>query len=548
MHIVNVHNLTINHAGREIFRDLMWAIGHRDRVGLVGPNGAGKSSLLKALVGDVIPDKGQIIIPHTVEVGYLPQEVTLPEGDTLLEAALMLPPRFARIEAQISALENDLTRSEVYEDTQRLGETVERLEQLTIHYDQMGGNAHPAKVKEVLFRLGITEADFELPTATLSGGQKKLVALARLAVSKPDLLLLDEPDNHLDLAAKRHLENFIRGYGGAVVIVSHDRYLLDEAVTQIAELEDGKLTLYHGDYSTYATERELRRLKQQQMYVSQQKDIARIEAAIARFELSARTYIDERSARQARSRRRMLDRMAEAGEIIEKVTERRLMQMQLEGGRGSRQALEINELMMGFDDDIILYDLNLLVRHGERVGLIGPNGAGKSVLFRLILGQLEPLAGEVKVGAGTRVGYYSQEHQTLGKWLNGTPIDLVRDVRAMAEGAAVNLLLRFAFTYDQCRQSIHTLSGGERSRLQLLKLTLEAPNLLLLDEPTNNLDIQSCEVLEEALHQFEGAILSISHDRYFLDRTVDRVEVLEHGMLTGYSGGYSDYLSTSQAG
>jgi ATP-binding cassette, subfamily F, member 3 len=244
----------------------------------------------------------------------------------------------------------------------------------------------------------------------------------------------------------------------------------------------------------------------------------------------------------------MLERMAEAGDIIEKVTERRLIQLQLEGGRGSRKALEINDLMMGFDDDIILYDLNLLVRHGERVGLIGPNGAGKSVLFRLILSQLEPLAGEVKVGAGTRVGYYSQEHQTLGKWTTSTPVDLVRDVRPMPEGAAVNLLLRFAFTYDQCRQPIRTLSGGERSRLQLLKLTLEAPNLLLLDEPTNNLDIQSCEVLEEALQEFEGAILTISHDRYFLDRTVDRVEVLQHGMLTGHFGGYSDYLSATQAG
>jgi ATP-binding cassette, subfamily F, member 3 len=223
MHIVNIHNLTINHAGREIFRELMWAISHRDRVGLVGPNGAGKSSLLRALVGDVTPDSGQIIIPSTVEVGYLPQEVTLPEGDTLLAAALVLPPRFARLEAQISALEDALTRPEIYDDAGKLGETVEQLEQLTTHYDHMGGNAHPAKVKEVLFRLGITEADFDLPTATLSGGQKKLVALARLAVSQPDLLLLDEPDNHLDLAAKRHLEAFIRGYNGAVIIVSHDR-------------------------------------------------------------------------------------------------------------------------------------------------------------------------------------------------------------------------------------------------------------------------------------------------------------------------------------
>lgn len=542
MHILNLHHITINHAGNEIFRELTWAIGHRDRVGLVGPNGAGKSSLLKAIVGQVIPDAGQIIVAPHIEVGYLPQEVTLPPAETLLQAALVPPPRLARIEAQIAALEDSLGLAEVYEDTEKLSAAIEQLEVLTVLFDQIGGDKHPARVKEALFRLGFTEADFDLATATLSGGQKKLVALARLSLAKPELILLDEPDNHLDLSAKRHLEAFITGYNGAVVIVSHDRYLLDEAITKIAELDAGKLTVYHGNYSTYATERELQRLKQQQLYVAQQKDLAQIEAAIARFELSARLYIDERSARQARSRRKMLERMEANGDIIDKVTERRLMDLQIEGGRGSQKALEITGLTMGFDDDLILYELDLLIRHGERVGLIGANGAGKSVLFRLILGQLAPLSGRINIGPSTRIGYYSQEHQTLGAWAHRTPIELLRDIRPMPEGAAVNLLLRFAFQYDQCRQPIRTLSGGERSRLQLLKLTLEAPNLLLLDEPTNNLDIQSCEVLEEALHDFEGAILTISHDRYFLDRTVDRVERLQDGALKGFIGGYSDYL------
>ncbi|MFZ4816876.1 MAG: ribosomal protection-like ABC-F family protein, partial [Phototrophicaceae bacterium] len=509
MHVLSIQALTVNHAGREIFRDLSWAVGDRDRVGLVGPNGAGKSSLLKTLVGIVTPDSGQIHKAATVEIGYLPQEVTLPAEMTLIQVASILPERFARLDAQITQLEGQLANPAVLENPDKMNSVIERLEALSTQYEQLGGLKHASKVKEALIRLGFTPEDFDLPVTTLSGGQKKLAALARLVVSKPEVILLDEPDNHLDLHAKRHLERFITDYPGAVVIVSHDRYLLDETVTQIAELENGKITLYKGNYSTYAIERERARLKQQQQYITQQKEIAQIEAAIARFELWARMVVDERHIKQARSRRKMLERMEANGEMIEKVSERRLMKLQLEGGRGSKKALDVQALTMGFDD-LLFYDLNLQVRHGERVGLIGQNGAGKSVLFKLILGQLQPLEGEITLGASTRVGYYSQEHQTLGDWLQRTPIEFVRDVRPMPEGAAVNTLLRFAFRYDHCRQPIGTLSGGERSRLQLLKLTLDAPNLLLLDEPTNNLDIESCEVLEEALNEFEGAILTIS--------------------------------------
>lgn len=545
MHILHISNLAINYAGREIFRELSWTIGDRDRVGMVGPNGAGKSSLLKAIRGIVTPDSGYINIQRGVMVGYLPQEVEQPTGMTLLEAALIQPPRLAQVEAEINALEEQLGDPDVYSDENRLAEVMEQLERATTLYDRLDGPRHHAKVEEVLFRLGFTGADFDLQTDTLSGGQKKLVALARLAIEQPEILLLDEPDNHLDLDAKHHLETFIRGYKGGVVIVSHDRYLLDEVVNQIAELENGVLTLYPGNYSAYANERELRRLRQQQQYVAQQKEIQRIEAAIARFELWASLVVDERHIRQARSRRKMLERMEERGEIIEKVTERRLMNLQLAGGRGSMKALEIEGLSMAFEDDLIFMDLNLLVLHRERVGLIGPNGAGKSVLFRLILGKLQPLEGTVKIGPSTRVGYYAQEHETLGAWLHRTPIELLRDLRPMNEGTAVNHLLKFAFSYEQCRQPISTFSGGERSRLQLLKLMLEGPNLLLLDEPTNNLDIQSAEVLEEALNEFEGAVLTISHDRYFLDRTVDRLVELQDGGLVSYLGGYSDYLEAT---
>jgi ATP-binding cassette, subfamily F, member 3 len=544
MHIVNINHIGVNLGGYQVFDDLTWVIGDRDRVGLVGPNGAGKSTLMKIIAGKLAPDTGDVIKMRGVAVGYLPQEVTLPDGHCLLAVAMIPPPRLAEVEAEIDELEQQLGLPEVYEDGDRLAGIMDQLQAATELYDRLGGDRHASRVQEILFRLGFDRSDFDLPVETLSGGQKKLVALTRLALESPEVLLLDEPDNHLDLDAKRNLEAFIRDYNGGVMIVSHDRYLLDATVTQIAEMEAGKLKLYEGNYTAYAAEREAQRLRQQQQYVTQQKQITQIEAAIARFELWASMVVDPRHIRQARSRRKMLDKMEERGEIIEKVTEQRTMNLQLEGWRGSTKALEIKSLTMAFDDNPIFFDLDLLVQHGERVGLIGPNGAGKSVLFRLILGELEPVEGEIKIGPSSRIGYYAQEHQTLNNWLKRTPIEYIRDVKPMAEGTAVTQLLRFAFTYEQTRQPIGTLSGGERSRIQLMGLMLQEPNLLLLDEPTNNLDIASAEVLEDVFEDFEGAILTISHDRYFLERTVDRVVELDDGTLTSYTGGYTDYMLT----
>jgi ATP-binding cassette, subfamily F, member 3 len=542
MHIITIDNITVNHAGRLIFENLSWAIGDKDRVGFVGPNGAGKSSLLKVIAGIAQPTIGRATRIGNISVGYLPQDIDLPRGQTLLDAALVLPPKLAQVEAELASIESQLADPAVYNDERKLSRALERQEKALAEYERLGGSRHENRVRELLRSLGFGIEDFDLPMDTLSGGQKKLAALARLAVEMPDVLLLDEPDNHLDLTAKRYLESFIRDYPGAVVIISHDRYLLDETVTQIAELENGKLTAYPGNYSAYANERELRRLRQQQLYVAQQKEIARIEEAIKRFEMWARMVVDERHIKQARSRRKMLERMEANGEIIDKVTEQKVMELQMNGGRGSTKAIELQKLSMAFDDNPVFFDLDLLIRHGERVGLIGPNGAGKSVLFKLILGELEPLDGVIKIGPSTRIGYYSQEHQTLQDWLSRTPVELIRDVKPMQEGAAVTQLLKFAFTYEQVRQPISTFSGGERSRLQLLCLMLTQPNLLLLDEPTNNLDIASVEVLETALEDFDGAVLTISHDRYFLDRVVDRVVELDNGALTSFPGGYTDYL------
>jgi ATP-binding cassette subfamily F protein 3 len=543
MHIIQLDRIAINHAGREIFHDLSWSIGDHDRVGLVGPNGAGKSSLLKAIVGEIQPDAGTIVRMRGVSVGYLPQAVNLTAGQTLLEEAMQLPPELAQVEAELVRIEAALGDPAVYQDPAALARLLGRQEKVLVEYERVGGPRHASRIRELLDSLGFAPDDLALPAETLSGGQKKLVVLARLMAESPDVLLLDEPDNHLDLDAKRRLEALVQDYAGAVVIVSHDRYLLDEVATQIAELADGKLTLYKGNYSAYTTERELQQLRQQQRYAAQQKEIARIEATIKRFEHWASIVVNERHIRQARSRRKMLDRMEANGEIVERVVERRQMDLQLNGWRGSTNALEVKRLSMAFGDNLLFADVSFLLRHGERVGLIGPNGAGKSVLFRLILGELEPLDGLVKLGPSIRVGYYAQEHQTLAAWLHRTPVERIRDLAPMSEGDAVAFLGKFLFGYQQTRQPIGTLSGGEQSRLQLACLMLGQPNLLLLDEPTNNLDIPSAEALERALDDFEGSVLVISHDRYFLDQVVDQVIELDGGPLHSYQGGYTDYLA-----
>ena len=542
MQVLRVNNITVSYGGRRLYSDLSWTIGDRDRVALVGPNGAGKSTLFRVLLGEVEPDSGHVAIPTGFRIGHLPQDVELPPGLTLIETAMIKPPELQRTENRLSDIEARLADPSVYGDEARLAHTLERHEALLAAYERMNGGRHASHVRELLAMLGFAAGDYDRPNEALSGGQKKMVALVRLAVSAPDILLLDEPDNHLDMAGKQQLERFILNYRGGVVIISHDRYLLDEVAGKTAELERGALTIYHGNYSYYVNERQLRRMRQQQQYVTQQKEIARIEAMIERFEAWAKQVLSRKHMLAARQRRRMLEKMEEGGEIVDKIVDQRLMDFKVDGWRGSKKALELKQVSMAFGDEPLFFDASMLLRHGERVGLIGPNGAGKTVLLKLILGQLQPLAGDIVLGPSVRIGFYSQEHQTLAGWLAQTPLDLVRNMQNSSESKAVNFLLRMAFSYEQVRQPIRTLSGGERSRLQLARVMLRQPNLLLLDEPTNNLDIPSVEVLEDALDDFDGTVLIVSHDRYFLDQTVDRLVEIRDGELREYLGGYTEFL------
>jgi ATP-binding cassette subfamily F protein 3 len=547
MQLLNLSNLTLNLAGHKLFADLEWTLLDKQRVGLVGPNGSGKSTLLRLIAGLIVPDRGDVHRRRGLTVGYLPQAVSFDAGATLIERAMRMSPALSQIEARLATITAQLADPDVYGDEARLERVLAQQESALEEFERLGGSAFPGRVRSLLAHLGFSAADYDRPSETLSGGERKLVALVPLAIEEPDLLLLDEPDNHLDLDAKDRLEQFIRSYRGTVIVVSHDRYLLDSTVDHIASLAEGKLELFRGNYSAYVTDCELRRLAQQRRYAAQQKEIARIEASIKRFELWASLVVNERHIKQARSRRRALDRMDERGEIVERVRESRRLGLVLPGSRGSKKALEVEGVSMGFGEELVFVDADLLLRHGERVGLVGPNGCGKSVLMKVCIGEYEPLEGRIRIGPSTRLGYYAQEHDTLQSWLDRSPLELIRDTAAMTEGAAVAMLLKYLFRYDQVHQPIRVMSGGERSRLQLARLVLEKPNLLLLDEPTNNLDIPSAEVLEAALDDFEGSLLVVSHDRYFLDRVVDRVVDMSDGSLTGFDGGYTDFILARNA-
>ena len=535
---IQLSNVTLILGAKRIFENLDWEIQRGQKIGLIGANGAGKSSLFKLIEGEHSPELGgQITRARSLLTGYLPQQPELDLSLTAFAAALAGNPRVAEVHAELETLESSLSDPEVYGHARRLQRALERQRQLIEEYDSLGGDSYPERVRGLLVGLGLAEGDLTKPLSVLSGGQKKLVGLARLLLVRPDVLLLDEPDNHLDLPGKMFLEKLIREYEGTVVIISHDRYLLDAVVTHIAELEDGKLTLFAGDYSSFVSDKEARLARQEEMFRAQKHEINRLQAAIKRYAIWGKVYDNEDFARKAKSMQKRLDKM---DKVEKPVTERRRMGLILNGWRGSNKVLELDGVSKSFGSKRVFADLNETIWHGERVGLIGPNGAGKSVLMRMILGQESPDAGEIKIGPSVVIGHYAQEHETLD--FNQTALDAVRYAGEMSESKATAFLLRYLFTYKQVSQKIGELSGGERSRLQLALLVLSGANFLLLDEPTNNLDIASAEALELALEDFVGTALVISHDRYFLDRTVERLLVIEEGRLVEYQGGYSDYL------
>jgi ATP-binding cassette subfamily F protein 3 len=531
---ISLANATLILGAKTIFSNLTWEIQHDQKIGLIGPNGAGKSSLFKLIMGEYqVEPGGTVARTKGVTVGTLPQQPELNPSALAFQLVLDGSPRIAELEKALADLESHLGDPSIYEDEKALTRTLELHEKNLGEYEALGGASYLERVRDLLRGLGLPEADIGKPFGALSGGQKKLVALARLLLAHPDVLLLDEPDNHLDLPGKVYLEKLICDYPGAVVLVSHDRYILDAVVTHIAEIEDGRLTTFPGNYTEYILDKQERLARAEELFHIQQRAITRMEMALKRYQQWVQ--VGDKFASRLRS---METRLEKVKRLDRPVLERRKMGLELNGWRGSNQVLELVGVQKYYTRPV-LTGVSLLIRHGERVGLIGPNGTGKSVLLRLILGIEVPEAGEIKIGPSIKVGYYAQEHETLD--LESTLIDSVRRAGKMSESSAVAFLLRYLFTYKQTGEKIHTLSGGERSRLQLALLVLSEANFLLLDEPTNNLDIASAEVLENALDDFVGTVLVISHDRYFLDRTVERILALEDGKVKNYIGGYCEY-------
>jgi ATP-binding cassette subfamily F protein 3 len=541
--VISLRRVEKSFGSWSLFRGVDLEVAERVRMGVVGPNGAGKSTLLRILAGTAPIEAGQRTAAKAAVAAYMPQHV---EGDerTAVQTVMAARPDVAELDAALKACEAELARSEIASDLRKMDRVLRRQVDLLERWVSAGGPGLEGEIRSLLRTFGIEQQDESLPTTALSGGQRKLVWLAACLIRRPGVLLLDEPEAHLDTSAREDLERMIRSFDGAVVIVSHDRHLLDETATEIVEVDRGRLTVWPGNYSAYAVARDLAAKRQQELYVTQRKEIARLEEAIRRFRAWFAMGQDERNIVQARQKERQIERM---DKVERPVLERRRMALQLRPAmRGGQKVVELRGVTVAFDDDPVLLDVDVAVYRGERVGMVGPNGAGKSVLGKAMAGLLEPAAGSRWVGPSIRIGYLGQEPQPAPA--GAIPIGLVRAAAPMLEQDAVNLLGRYLFRYDQMRGPVSDLSGGERTRLDLLLLSLSRANCLILDEPTNHLDIESLEVLEGELERFDGTAVVISHDRYFLERIPDRIVEVQEGEVRTYPGGYADWAEWGRIG
>ena len=534
MTLIGLRSVDKFYGGRAVLRGLDLNVNAGARIGLVGTNGAGKSTVLRILAGTEEVDGGEVVRRRGMNVASLPQYV---EGDerTPMDVVRAARPEIRDLQGELDACGEQLGMAEVASDLRRMQRVLERQERLLRRFTELGGPGFEGEARGYLGSLGLGDGDIERPMRDLSGGQRKLAVLASCLTRRPDVLLLDEPEAHLDAGRRELLEAIVRAFDGAVVVVSHDRYLLDETVGQIAELENGSITMWPGNYSAYSVARELELKRRQQLYVAQQKEIARLEEAIRRFKLWASLVPNERHIKQARNKQRQIEQM---DKIERPVLERRKINLDLRGRlRGGKKVIDLRDVSIAFDDPVLI-DIDLTVERGERLGIVGPNGAGKSVLAKLLAGVLAPTEGERWAGPSIDIGYLAQNDEPPP---GATPLGLVRDVRPMYEGDAVKLLGRFLFRYEQVREPVTALSGGERTRLQLLLIMLREPNCLVLDEPTNHLDIDSLEILEAELERFDGTVVFVSHDRYFLDRIADGIVEVRDGEAHRHTGGYSDW-------
>ncbi|RDI42279.1 ribosomal protection-like ABC-F family protein [Falsibacillus pallidus] len=532
MTICSVNEISKMFGGNKIFENLSFEINEGDRVGLVGRNGTGKTSLFKLMAGYEAVDEGQIHFKKGTKIGYLPQIPEFPQGFTARDVLNLAFKDVKVIEEELRKLEREMGSEKPGGQMERI---LEKYGLLQERFAFLGGYEMEANIASIVNGLQINalvEQDF----LQLSGGEKTKVCLGYLLLQKPDLLLLDEPTNHLDIGAVEWLEQYLNDYAGTIIIISHDRYFLDEVVTRILDLEDGEITLYHHNYSGFVKEKEERLLVEFQAYQEQQKKIKKMKEAIKRLKEWANRANppNEGLHKRARNMERALERM---DKLKRPVLERKKMNLQLDAAdRSGKEVLMIKDGRKAFPDKVLFEDLQLQVQYLDRAAIIGENGTGKSTIIKVLLGDLPLDGGEAKIGSNVKIGYLSQHHVYHDS--NASLIDVFRDEVSVTEGDARHILAKFLFYGHSVFRKVGSLSGGERMRLRLAQLMHQDVNVLILDEPTNHLDIDSREVLEDTLEDFEGTILAVSHDRYFLNKLFDKTYCLKNRKLHFFDGGY----------
>lgn len=534
MAILSCKDISKTYIVDTILDKVSFTVEDRDKIGLIGLNGSGKTTLFDIISGEISQDSGDIFISKDIKLGYLKQHTSINSSQTIYEECLQVFNHLIGMEEELRQLESRIGKEGEKGESEDLDILMDRYGRLSERFMELNGYGYKSDIRGVLIGLGFQEEEFSKEINLLSGGQKSRVALAKLLLEDPDLLLLDEPTNHLDIEAIDWLEKFLNEFQGTVLIISHDRYFLDNVVNRIFYLENKDLTIYNTNYTRFMEERkkDLELLRKQ--YEDQQREIKRQKKIIEKFQ----NYGDARYKRQAQSRQKLLDRI----KVLDKPSSSQKTQLRFKPRfKSGRDVLSIDNLSKNFGDFNLFKDVDLDIYRGERVGLIGPNGIGKTSLFKMILGKLDYNQGEINLGHHVYPGYFDQEMDNLDS--QKTVLDEIWDENPKLNYYEIRTLLsQFLFIGDDILKEISDLSGGEKGRLSLLKLMLSKANLLLMDEPTNHLDIDSKEVLEDALLDYEGTIFVISHDRYFLNRVTNKILELNKDGIKEYLGNYDYYL------
>ncbi len=528
MPVIQLNNIEKILGDRLIFDKLCLSIEKGERVGLIGNNGEGKTTLFRTIVGEMTPDAGEVGVPKGTKIGYLKQDVDFSPGNTLIDEAELAFIELHDLSHKMRDIEHHMAEAQGDE----LDKLLSQYEKLQHDFDENGGYAWRHKLEATLLGIGLGRDVWEINVEKLSGGQRSRLALAKLLIAEPDLLLLDEPTNHLDLEAIEWLEEYLLAFNGAVLLISHDRYLLDRLSTRIIWLTQRKLKSYPGNFSSFLEQKALEELSQQRAFEIQQKDIAKQQEFIRRFSAGQR-------AREAQGRAKKLNRLLTSDAMVDSIQHRKSMHVKFgNDARAGDQLLRVKELTKSFDGRMIWKDIEFNVKPGERIGIIGPNGSGKTTLIKVLMGELDADAGEIRWGTNLNIGYYDQRLDDFDP--DNTILEEVHD-GIIPERKVRDLLGSLLFTGDDVDKRMGDLSGGERARVALAELMLEKPNVILLDEPTNHLDIQSADALERTLSNFDGTLLIVSHDRYFLQKIATRMLIIDPPGLIDFEGTFTEW-------